>query len=113
MGPIYCCKLRTFVIFLGCVFLLSQLCLLVLSFLMMKDIESHVTTAMTWFKSVTDPTGGPNTGEEFFQLRETVVRVSASMPYSKGGKNNVSVNPIFLEIFFQNPSDIQSCSLKN
>ena len=81
MGSLYCCKLRSFVIFLGCVFMLSQLFLLVLSFVLMKDIEGHVTTGMKWFKSVTDPGGGVNTGEEFIQLRETVVRVSTMSSY--------------------------------
>jgi hypothetical protein len=76
MGLFYCCKLRTFVLFLGCAFMLGQLLLLVLSFVMMKDIESHVTTGMKWFKSVTDPGGGVYSGEEFIELREALVRVS-------------------------------------
>ena len=79
MSSLYCCKLRSFVICLGCAFLLSQLALLVLSLMAMRDIEGLVTTGMKWFKTVTDPGGGPNTGEEFIQLRETVVRVSANI----------------------------------
>ena len=47
-GPLKCCSLRIFVFCIGILFLLVQTAFLILTFILMRDIENHVENFIDW-----------------------------------------------------------------
>jgi len=47
-GPLKCCSLRIFVFCIGILFLLVQTAFLILTFILMRDIENHVENFIEW-----------------------------------------------------------------
>ena len=50
-GPFKCCSLRIFVFAIGILFLLVQTTFLIVTFVLMRDIETHVENWFNWMTS--------------------------------------------------------------
>ena len=80
-GPFKCCSLRIFVFAIGILFLLVQTTFLIVTFVLMRDIETHVAQVIDWFteKGVDLKTIAPtclNSNDSFASHRNCLIKVS-------------------------------------